>query len=148
MFNVCYNCDGKLIEYNGNIKGYWDDKEVEFIGLPSYKCESCDEIYLDEEIAILTQEITRAFYDIEHIPKVVDISNCHELLVEHLDKVYDIIAKKKFKAFNSNDKVVIGKKDLISLFNDCDILFAARNISATKDGLMTQDMYDEIDKLL
>ena len=148
MFDVCYNCDGKFIEYNGSIKGYWDDKEIEFIRLPSYKCETCNEIYLDEEIAILTQEITRAFYDIDSIPKVVDISNCYELLLEHLDDVYDIITENKIKMFNLNGKVVIDKKDLISLFNNYDILFAARNVAITKVDSITQDVYDEINKLL
>ena len=148
MFDVCYNCDGKFIEFIGNIKGYWGDKEIEFVNLPGFKCDNCDEVYLDEDIAVLTQEITRAFYDIDAIPKIVDISNCYELLLEHLDEIYEIITKKRIKMFVSNGKVVLYKKDLISLFNNHDIMFAARNVAINKVGPITDDVYGEIKKLL
>jgi len=143
VFDVCYECDGKLIAQTGTVFGYWGNTKIEFTGLPRYQCKNCNEIYLDEKIAVLTQEITKAFSDLNEIPEVLDISDCYETLVDHLDDAYDIIKQKKVQVIKVNQNYIINCKDVNSLFNKEKLSMAARNIDQ-----LTPDVKKEIDRLV
>lgn len=127
MFDVCFDCDCKLIEQKGSVYGYWGDIIIEFISLPKYQCSSCENFYLEEKIAILTQEITRALIDSDLVPEIVDISNSYELLSKNLDKIYDLIQNKRIYLVKVGNKIIINQKDVNSLFYDDSALLAARN---------------------
>ncbi len=142
MLNVCYECDGNFSSEIGKVEGYWCDLTLEFINLPKYKCNDCGVTYLDRDIAILTQEITRALSNINPKVKVVDVSDSYQELVHHLDEIYEMMVKERIELVYINNKLIINKKDVVSLFNDYDVLFAARN----KDE-MTEDVLKEIKRL-
>jgi hypothetical protein len=127
MFDVCFDCDTQLTEQKGTVYGYWGDTKIEFTALPRYSCSTCNTFYLDEKIAILTQEITRALTDINLASKVVDISNCYELLAHNTEKVYDLIRDGKIHLIELDNKIIIHEKDVRSLFSDDRLSLAARN---------------------
>lgn len=135
MFDVCFDCDCKLIEQKGSVYGYWGDTIIEFIALPKYKCSSCENFYLDEKIAVLTQEITRALIDINLVPEIVDISNSYELLSKNLDIIYDLVQNKRIHLAKVENKIIINQKDVNSLFYDDSALFAARNKAKITDDV-------------
>ena len=135
MFDVCFDCDCKLIEQKGSVCGYWGDTTIEFISLPKYQCSSCDNFYLEEKIAILTQEITRALIDSDLVPEIVDISNSYELLSKNLDKIYDLIQNKRIYLVKVGNKIIINQKDVNSLFYDDSALLAARNKAKITDDV-------------
>jgi len=137
MFDVCYECDGKLVKQTGSVYGYWDDITIEFTGLPKYQCNNCDGFYLDEKVAILTQELTRIFSEFDVIPKVVDISNCYEMLFDHLDELQEIISK--VYCAKVGQTLIINNKDLNSIFAGDALALAARN-----SGKLTLDVKKEI----
>ena len=143
MFNVCYECDGKLIAQTGTVFGYWGNTKIEFTGLPRYQCNNCDEIYLDEKIAVLTQELTRAFSDLNEIPEVLDISDCYETLVNNIDEVYNIIRQRKVHLIKVNQNHIINCKDVNSLFDKGKLSLAARNIDQLSPAVKK-----EIDRLV
>ncbi len=143
MFDLCYECGGKLERQIGVAHGYWGDEKIDFINLPIYKCPECGELYLDQKIAILTQEVTRALSDINVIPKIVDISNSFDTLSKHIDEVYAMIVGEKISLIEVDDKIIINNKDIVSLFYDNAILMAARN----KDDI-TDDVKREISRIL
>lgn len=139
MFDVCYECDKELIRQKGTVYGYWGNAKIEFIGLPKYQCNNCNEFYLDEKMSILTQELTRAFSDVGEVPEVIDISDCYEILIDHLDEVYDMIMGRKVYIVKVDQKLIINSKDVNSLFAEEKLSLAARN----KDTI-TPDVEKEI----
>lgn len=143
MFNICYECDEELTERKGHVYGYWGDAKIKFIGLPKYQCNNCNEFYLDEEIAILTQEITRALSNTNEVPEIIDISDCHMMLIKNLDKVYNLIKEKRITFAKVGQKLIMNSKDINSLFSEEELLLAARN----KD-VFTPDVQKEINELL
>ncbi|SET38476.1 YgiT-type zinc finger domain-containing protein [Natronincola peptidivorans] len=142
MFNVCYDCNGELVESRGNVYGYWGDVELIFPELPKYQCNQCDEFYLDEKTAILIQEITRALDNIKETPEIVDIRDSYDLLIKHVEEVYEIITEKKLHLIKTNNKIIINRKDIYSIFNKDNISVAAR-----KHCNITKDVEKEIDNL-
>ena len=142
MFDVCFECDNQLIEQRGIVYGYWGDTKIEFTALPRYFCSNCNSFYLDEKIAILTQEITRALIDINRASKVVDISNCYELLAHNTEKVYDLIRDGKIHLIELDNKIIIHEKDVRSLFSDDRLSLAARN-----NDTLPYDVQKEINDL-
>lgn len=142
MLNICYECDNNLQKEIGTVYGYWGDIEIKFIDLPKYKCPKCKEFYLDEEIAVLTQEITRALSDIKNTSKVVDISDSYEILIDYMEEVYEMIVYKKIHLIETETKIIINMKDVKSLFYDKGALIAARNNKG-----ITEDVEKEINKL-
>ena len=143
MFNVCYECDGELIKKKGTIYGFWGDQKIEFTGLPKYQCSYCDEFYLDEGTAILTQEITRALCDANDVPEIVDVADCYDLLTEHLDDIYDMVLRGKVHWVKVGNTLLINIKDVRSLFSGDELLLAARN-----KGNLTPDVEKEIAQIL
>lgn len=115
MFNMCYECDGSLQNEIGSVYGYWGDVKIEFVNLPRHKCSNCGEFYLEEYIAILTQEITRALNDIDYKVKIVDVSDSYKELINHLDEIYEEIVNGRIKLIHVNDKIIINSKDVNSL---------------------------------
>lgn len=142
MFDVCFDCDTQLTEQKGTVYGYWGDTKIEFTALPRYSCSTCNTFYLDEKIAILTQEITRALTDINLASKVVDISNCYELLAHNTEKVYDLIRDGKIHLIELDNKIIIHEKDVRSLFSDDRLSLAARN-----NDTLPYDVQKEINDL-
>lgn len=143
MFDLCYECGGKLEKQIGVVHGYWGDEKIDFINLPTYKCSKCSEFYLDQKIAIVTQEITRALSDINVIPKIVDISNSLDTLNKHIDEVYAMIVDGKIPLIKVDDKIIINNKDVVSLFYDNAVLMAARN-----KYNITDDVKKEISRIV
>ena len=143
MFDLCYECGDKLVEQTGTIYGYWGQTKIEFIKLPMYKCSNCEEFYVGQEMAILSQEITRALNDINKVPKVVDISNSYKTLVKHLEEIHEMIVDDKIPLVEVNCKAIINNKDVISSFNEDSVMIAARNVDD-----ITEDVKDEISKIM
>lgn len=141
MFDVCYNCDKKLKEKIGDVYGYWNGVKLKFIKLPKYECEDCGEFYLDPQIAIVTQEITRALNDINKIPGIVDISESYIELIKNTEEIYELIVNKRITLIECNDNIIINKKDIESLFSNKEVKIVARN-----DNGITKEVEDEINK--
>jgi hypothetical protein len=140
---VCYECDHELVKQNGSVYGYWGNSTIEFIGLPKYQCSNCDDFYVDQDIAILTQEITRALIDLGKNIEIVDIRNSYELLSNHANEVYEVITNKKIFLIEVDNRVIINDKDVISVFGNDSILIAAR-----KSDQLTDDVKKELRNLL
>ncbi len=142
MFNKCYECGGELKKQKGTVYGYWGDLEIEFTQLPIHKCSECNDVYLDEKTATLTQEITRALSDIGRAPEVVDVCDSYETLTSHSDEIYNIVAGEKVKLVEIGSKIIINAKDVSSLFHNNNFAIAARC-----SGKITTDVKREINNL-
>lgn len=143
MIDIACLCEEGPVKEKGIVYGYWGDLKVQFIDLPKYQCGNCNEFYLDEKIAVLTQEITRALDDLGKKVEVVDIRDCYDDLINYVNDIYERITSGQIYLIEIGKKIIINPKDIKSLSCNSAALIAARN-----NYSVTDDVKREIDDIL
>ncbi len=147
VFNTCDYCGGTLKEIISEEYAFWMTKKVLFKGVPVLVCEECNETFLQQDIAIVTQEITRAIYDMKMDVDIVDISKSYEDIILLQEDIYNLLINGTLKLPILDKTLIIPEKDIKSIMKEYkdSFMLAARN---SKDkGFISEDVKKEIEEM-
>lgn len=148
MFNKCI-CENDLKSKIGSAYGYWEDKKIRFDNLPIYLCDSCDEVYLEKDGSILTQEMTIGILNsgklIYNDDLYLDLQGIYDDLIAIKYEVAELIENNTLHFMQVDDRIIFNKKDIVSITTNYeDVLLAARS----EDNELSDEIKKHIEEIV
>jgi len=140
----CVICSNRMQEINTSYNSRWGDYTLTIQGIKAYKCDECDELVFNSEVAKMIQSITAGFSEKEgDKPDFLNVEETAELLRVSNQTIYNMIKDGRLVATKVGREWRFSKEKVISLIDNGN---EEISLAAQKGTQLTQNESELIQK--